>query len=373
MNEPTTTPPPPHLIVDAHLDLAYTALVYGRSLIDPIATIRAREGKRPRNGVAAVSLPDLREAGAVVVFGTLFVMPASTPVKIHSPQVYHHADEAHRQAMAQLDYYHRLADERDDVRLIGDVADLDAVLAAFTEEGPEQYGRSAQNGRILGIVPLMEGADPVREPEELELWYERGLRIIGPAWDDTRYAAGAWRDGRHAFSADGHRLLEIMADLGFILDLTHLSEKATLEALERYPGTIVATHSNARALVPGERQFSDSQIRLLGERDGMIGIALFNPFLRAGHQLGDPKHRVSLTHAVAHIDHICQLLGDAKHVGIGSDMDGGFGAADIPQEMDTVRDLPKLAALLQQKGYADEDIAGIMGQNWISLLRRAWR
>jgi len=245
--------------------------------------------------------------------------------------------------------------------LVGDQRDLDVVLQSH----------EAGERPLLGIVPLMEGADPIREPEEAELWYERGLRLIGPAWDDTRYADGAWSGNDRGLTKAGHRLLEVMADLGFILDITHLSEKASLTALERYEGAAVASHSNARRLVPGQRQLGDDQIRLLAERGGVIGVALYNKFLRAGHAYGDPKERVTLAHVAAHIDHICQLLGSADHVGIGSDFDGGFGAGDIPLELDSARDLGKIAAHLQARGYQPANAQKVMGGNWLRVLRQA--
>jgi membrane dipeptidase len=208
----------------------------------------------------------------------------------------------------------------------------------------------------------------VRDPQELEEWYERGVRIIGPAWDDTRYAGGAWRDGG-GFTKEGHALMEGMADLGFVLDVTHLSDKATHEALERYEGSIVASHSNARALVPGPRQLDDRQIRRLAERDGVVGVVLYNRFLKAGYARTDPKESVTIADVVAHIDHICQLLGSAAHVGIGSDLDGGVGREDIPAEMDTVADLKLLVPALAGCGYSEDDVAGIMGGNWLRKMR----
>jgi membrane dipeptidase len=81
---------------------------------------------------------------------------------------------------------------------------------------------------------------------------------------------------------------------------------------------------------------------------------------------------VTLDHVVAHIDHICQTIGDAAHAGIGSDLDGGFGAADIPAPLDSIADLPQIATALAAKGYSETDIAGIMGGNWVNLLRRTW-
>ena len=162
-----------------------------------------------------------------------------------------------------------------------------------------------------------------------------------------------------------------MADLGFILDLTHMSEKSTIEALERYEGVTVATHSNCRALVPGTRQLSDTQIRLIGERDGVIGTVLYNAFLQPGWRKGDRKAAVTLDHVVANIDHVCQVLGSARSVGIGSDLDGGFGAEHIPAELDNIADLGKIGDALLARGYETSDVAGIMSGNWLRILRRA--
>jgi len=149
-----------------------------------------------------------------------------------------------------------------------------------------------------------------------------------------------------------------------------MSEKASLEALDSYPGVVIASHSNARTLVPGERQLSDTQIRLIGERQGVIGVVLSNSFLRAGHRKGEHKELVTLDQVAAHIDHICQLTSSAAHVGVGSDLDGGFGAADIPAELDSVADLSKIGEKLTERGYTTIDVENILGGNWLHLLRR---
>jgi membrane dipeptidase len=205
------------------------------------------------------------------------------------------------------------------------------------------------------------------------MWVEKGLRIVGLAWDDTRYADGAWRGSRRGLTNEGRELLEVMNEFPLILDLSHMSEKASLEALDQYEGSVMASHSNSRTLVPGERQLSDTQIRTLGERGGVIGTVMANGFLRAGHEKGDPKELVTLDHVLAHIDHVCQLLGDARHVGLGTDMDGGFGVDDIPAEIDSVVDLPLIAKKLLDAGYEEADVAQIMGGNWLNLLRSTFR
>ncbi|MCB8959416.1 MAG: membrane dipeptidase [Ardenticatenales bacterium] len=358
------------MLFDAHLDLAFSAIGYGRDLRLPVAELRHKERRRRPNpaGIATTSLPALREGGIGLVCATLFTLPERYASGMGASEAVTYKDQqsAYRAAGQQLDYYKRLADEVDYIRLVTDLATLEEVIASHQPTEDE-----TEPARLLGLIPLMEGADPIRAPEELEEWYERGLRLIGPAWSNTRYAAGAW-DGREGFSKDGFALMEIMADLGFILDITHLSEKASFEALERYGGTIVATHCNARALVPGERQLSDSQLRALAERGGVCGIVLNNSFLRKGHRPGERRERVTLEHIVAHIDHICQITGSADHAGLGSDLDGGFGLLDIPHGLDSAADLPQIATALTERGYDPTHIDQIMSGNWLRTLRHTW-
>ncbi|MFO7682414.1 MAG: membrane dipeptidase [Chloroflexota bacterium] len=352
------------IIIDAHLDIAYNAINHGRSPLISAAESRPLEQPDRERGQITVSFPDMQKGNVGLVWGTLFVTPSHAKIPIMGEKmVYHNADQAHKYAMKQLDYYRRLADDVDYLHLVTDSASLETVLRSHEDNNAAP---------LLGLVPLMEGADPIRVPEEAEAWYGHGLRAIGLAWDDTRYATGGWSHPDEGMTAEGFRLLEIMADIGFILDLTHMSEKSTIQALERYEGVVVATHSNCRALVPGGRQLSDTQIRLLGERDGVIGMALFNAFLQQGWRKGDHKQAVTLDHVVAHIDHICQVLGNARHVGIGSDMDGGFGREHIPAELDTIADLPKIGQKLLERGYDPEDVTRIMGDNWLRILKRAF-
>jgi membrane dipeptidase len=351
------------IIVDAHLDLAYNALCHGRDLLLPLAELRAHEEQTRApvlkvNGVATVTLPELRKAGVGLVLGSLFVAPISRVTGEHDGRfIYENSVQAHALAMEQLDYYRRLADEVDYIRLVTDRSIIDEIVESF----------SSETDRLVGIVPMMEGADAIREPAEAEMWFELGLRVIALAWDDTRYSAGAWR-GVGGLTDDGRRLMEVMADLGIILDLTHMSEEATLQALDSFEGQVIASHSNARSIVGTQRQLSDTQIRLIAERHGVIGVVLFNTFLKANHEKGDAKQAVSIKQLIAHIDHICQTIGDANHVGIGSDLDGGFGAEDIPFELDTASDLSLIGKGLIEYGYDPEDVEKIMGANWLRLL-----
>ena len=351
-------------IVDAHLDLAYNALNKKRDPRRKLTEIRAAEAPEYKRGIPTVSFSAMRRGGVGLAFATLFNTPQNDPFPDGSQEdeKYATAEDAHRLGMKQLDYYHRLVDEDETLRLVTDATTLEEVVASHADETSRP---------LLGLLLLMEGADCIRVPEETELWHARGVRVIGPAWDDTRYCAGAWRDSKQGLSKEGYALLEVMAGLGMILDLTHMSEVATFQALDAYAGTVVATHANARAIVPTERQLSDRQIKLIGERNGVIGAVLANFFIQPGYVRGR-KESVTVADLVAHIDHVCQVIGDAKHAGIGSDLDGGFGQRDIPDPMDSIADLPLIADALRAKGYSEEDVAGIMGGNWLALLRRAW-
>jgi membrane dipeptidase len=222
----------------------------------------------------------------------------------------------------------------------------------------------------VGIIPLIEGADPIREPAEAEMWFERGVRMVALTWGaGTRYAGGNRAPG--PLTDAGRELLTVMADLGMVLDVSHMSDESFFEAVDRFEGCTVASHSNPRARVPSPRHLSDEMIRRLAERDGMIGVMPINNFLRHGWTKRDGKAAVTLADVAAAIDHVCQVVGDAAHVGIGSDFDGGFGAERAPAEMDTVADLWRIGPALGEMGYGDDEIAAILSGNWLRLLRAA--
>lgn len=128
---------------------------------------------------------------------------------------------------------------------------------------------------------------------------------------------------------------------------------------------MVTTHSNCRALIgpdPAGRHLSDEMIRALVGRGGVIGINFYDRFLLPPDVLS--QRRATLADVVRHVDHVCQLAGNARHVGIGTDLDGGFGRERVPAEIETAADLPKVADALAAAGHSDADVAGVMGANW---------
>jgi membrane dipeptidase len=158
-----------------------------------------------------------------------------------------------------------------------------------------------------------------------------------------------------------------------ILDVTHLADQAFWEAVELFHGPILASHHNCRALVPGDRQLTDEQIRHLIQRDSVIGTAFDAWMLFPGWEKGKTSNQaVSLEDAVTHIDHVCQLAGNANHAAIGSDLDGGFGTEQCPRDLDTIADLQKIVGILRQRGYKEADVQSVMHGNFIRFFRKAW-
>lgn len=357
------------LILDSHCDLAWNMLSFGRDYTRSAAETRTREKGTyvpEANGDSLIGWPDYQRGGVAVVFSTLFAAPVRWKLEDWEKLCYSNYDEAHRFYMDELQLYHRLAESKPDYfRLLFDAKDLRNHMAEWQD--------SSKEGRPVGLLVLMEGADGVRDPGELAEWYELGVRLIGPAWAGTRYTGGTKEPG--PLTDDGRRLLKAMADLNLTLDLSHMDEQAALEALDLYEGPVAASHVNCLALLPNfptNRHFADRVLRGIIERGGVIGNVPLNAFLKSGwvRKNGSRREEVPLDVLAAHIDHVCQLAGNSLHSGIGSDFDGGFGLQSVPPEIDTVADLHKLTPLLTARGYSETDVANILGLNWLHFLEK---
>lgn len=343
----------PYLIVDGHEDIAYGALALGRDFRLSAHETRAREPAQPIGGIATLGLPDLLAGNVRIVFATIYASPQGSGNA--GEKHYETPEEAEALAREQLAYYAHLASDPR-VSLITSVADLERVIAT------ESTSR-------LGLVLLMEGADPIVQPTDAPRWFEAGVRIIGPAWRATRYAGGTGQPG--PLTPLGRALMPILARTGFILDTSHLAEESFFEALDLFDGVVIASHSNVRARVPTDRHLSDAMIRALIQRDGVIGLVLYNQFLvPQWRESGAQKEKVTLSCVVDHLKYICDLAGSVRHCGIGSDFDGGFGMEATPQEIDTVADLQRLGDVLADAGFKDEEIRAVLGENWLRVLRR---
>ncbi len=354
------------LIIDAHLDLSWNALQGNRNLLRSAYTIRTQEVATPGKGRAqgTVAFPDMRQGRLAVSVVTLFARSTGHPSP-HSD--YASPVQSYGVAQGQLAYYRALEYE-DHIRLITDRATLDSHIADW--EAWEET--ESDDTPPLGFVVSMEGADPILKPDQLEEWFGGGLRLLGLThYGPGRYAGGTGTE--LGLTELGPPLLAEMERLGVTLDLTHCSDQAFWEALDHYDGLVLASHNNCRALVPHQRQFSDEQLRAIFERDGVIGAAFDAWMLQPGWVSGQSTNEaVTLNTVVDHMDHVCQLAGNSRHAGIGTDLDGGYGREQSPSDLDTITDLQKIAGLLADRGYNDDDIRAMMHGNWLRLLRQAW-
>ena len=354
------------IIFDSHLDLAWNAIDWNRDLLQPVAEIRRREqGMTDKGrGCNTVSFPELRR-GKVAIFIATLLARLVRPHSIPAIQRYSSMEAAYAAAHGQLAYY-RALEHRGVLRWIKDAEPLSAHVRAW---------EAKENGsEPLGFILSMEGADPVLSPEQVEEWFRAGLRIIGPAhYGVSPYAHGTGTEG--GLLPPGKPLLREMERVGMILDVTHLSDQCFTEALDNFGGPVLASHHNCRALVPHQRQLTDGQIKQLVARGAVIGMALDTWMMIPNWERGKtlPEEAgVTLDTVINHIDHICELAGNARQVAIGTDLDGGFGREQSPLDLDTIADLQRLPELLERRGYRAADIKGIMYGNWVRFFTETW-
>lgn len=339
-------------IFDAHLDLAYLAEL-GRDMTRPLADLDADADPHPP---AAVTVPELAAANVRRCLGTIFTEASDDPAGRYAAVSYPPGDAtaAYFKGINQLNRYHVWA--------------RDGVIEFFPARPDAADERSESSGSLapvqLGI--LIECADPIINPHDLSFWAARGVVAIGLTWvHQSRYAGGNATDT--GLTDLGRELIREMARLGVALDLSHLSQRSTMDALDFADVRVCASHSNCRALLGGrnaegwQRHLDDDSIAAIASRGGVVGLNLYRGFVRLGTSETD---RPTIAEAVNHIDHVCQIAGSARHAGIGSDLDGGFSARNLPAGIDRASDLAKILDELATRNYSDADIADIAFNNW---------
>jgi membrane dipeptidase len=352
--------------IDAHLDLSMNALEWNRDLRRPISEINEREKgltDKPDRGKGVVSLSELRKGNIGLVVATQigrYVAPDN-----HLPG-WHSAEQAWAQTQGQVAWYKAMEEDGEMVQ-VNDLQSLEKHIELW------KYGQSTTD-KPVGYILSLEGADSIVSLKHLERAYRYGLRAIGPA----HYGPGRYANGTDATGQMGRQGLELLKEierLNIILDATHLCDDAFWQALDNFNGHIWASHNNCRALVNHNRQYSDEMIKELVNRGAVIGAALDAWMMVPGWVRGasTPKGmHCNLEVMINHIDHICQIAGNALHVGMGTDLDGAFGREQCPYDLETIADLQKIPALLGKRGYSEQDIENMMHGNWLRFIRNAW-
>jgi membrane dipeptidase len=349
-------------IVDAHLDLSMNALEWNRDLRSSIEDINAREqhlSDKPDRGLATVSLDELRKGNIGLVVATQIARYVD---KSNSLPGWNSPEQAWAQTQGQLAYYKAL-ERSGDLRPIRNLPELYAHLAIWPEDQ-----------QTIGYILSLEGADSIVSLEYLEIAHESVLRALGPAhYGQGRYAQGTNATG--GLGPMGRDLLKKMAELNIILDSTHLCDDSFEEAMQHFQGHVWASHHNCRALVNHNRQFSDEQLKMLIERGAVIGMPMDAWMMVPNWERGKSTPQsmgVTLNTMIDHLTHICELAGNTDHVGLGTDLDGGFGKEQCPSDIETIADLQKIPDLLLKRGFSSDDIKKICHQNWLNFLEKAW-
>lgn len=343
------------LLFDSHLDLGLNAVDWNRDLRMDVHDIRVQEAvcgmTDPGRQTGTVSLPELRKAEIGICVATVL---GRIEQAVNHSFGYSTPHACYAIAHAHLAYYKAM--ERDQLmRMIRTKAELTAHVAQY---------HANPTKTPLGYILSMECADAVLDPENIHDWHAQGLRAIGITHYGTNRYGGGTRS-EVGLTVEAVPLLNNIEKLGIALDLTHLSDRSFNQVRDSFGGRVLASHQNARKFCDWQRQFSDEQIRFVLERDGVIGIAFDAIMLQPGWVRSVTKPLVTMERAADNIDHICQLAGNAKHVGIGSDLDGGFGFEQTPADLNTIVDLQKIPGILERRGYRPPDIAGILHGNWL--------
>ncbi|HVJ83884.1 MAG TPA: membrane dipeptidase [Planctomycetia bacterium] len=349
------------LIFDAHLDLGLNGVDWNRNLDQDVADLRAQEKSlgmtEPGRGGATLSFPELRKAEVGVCVATVLArleQPINHSFGWTSPEACFAIASSH------LAYY-RALERRGSMRMLRTQSDLARHVA--------QWNADAET-TPFGYILSMECADAVLDPDHIHDWHEQGLRAIGIThYGPNRYGGGTRSEA--GLAAEALPLLANIEKLGMLLDLTHLSDRAFWQVAEKFGGRVLASHQAARKFCDWQRQFSDPMIKFTVERGGVFGMPCDLVMLQPGYVRGESPRKETLERLADNIDHICQLAGNAKHVGIGSDLDGGYGVEQTPADLDTIADLQKLAGILANRGYSATDVAGVMHGNFLRLFGEA--
>ncbi|MFO0860781.1 MAG: membrane dipeptidase [Phycisphaerales bacterium] len=364
---------------DAHLDLAYLA-VNGRDMLAP-DPLQAGGPDQP----GCVTLPALAKGRVAFALATIFTEPGGAGKEGYS-------DEARAAVVgrAQLEVYLTWA-ERGLISLeLADAAAESDDQTSQTRAGmgvgqfvptriEERVRRVRQNRPPLVCGILMENADPIRSPRELEWWAGEGVVAIGLTWaKSSRYATGNSEDpaaNQIGVTALGRELVREMDRIGIVHDVSHLSDRALDDLLAMTDKPVIASHSNCRSIIasgegaPGnlQRHLTDEAIREIGRRGGVIGLNLLSQFLVPG---GGRQRRATIDEAMAHVDRICELTGSRANVGLGSDADGGISREQLPEGINLPEHFSLLTGALARRGWNEDEIAAFAVGNWLRFWSR---
>lgn len=227
--------------------------------------------------------------------------------------------------------------------------------------------RITDAGNICGLIGIEGGTAVHNDPENVQRFFDAGVRYIGLTWNNSNLIAVSAKDAvtkgkSGGLTEFGKEVIKKMNETGMMIDVSHLSESAFWDVIENSVDPIIASHSNCYSLNPHYRNLTDEQIKAISESGGYIGINFYDEFL-----IPDGKQNgADINDIIAHIDHIKNLVG-VDCIGIGSDFDGGISA---PGDLYNATQYPELTKRLFEKGYTPDEIKKILGLNFLRVFKQ---
>ena len=362
------------LIIDLHLDLAWDALFWNRDLTLTAHQVRQQEASGPPQvaadynvGLCTVTFPEMRRGSVGIMLST--IMSRIDERRGIMRDGMRTQEQAIAMGRGHLAYYQMMA-RRGWIRPVRSIRDLDLAVEAW---------KHPKDDTPIYHVLSMESADPIIDPDDVEFWWNAGLRVVGPAhFGHNTYIHGTNTEG--GLKPPARDLYRAMQEAGMVLDITHMADQAVWESLEIWDGPVMASHCVCRSVVKGQRHLTDDMIRELTRRGGIIGLVFCQWFIDPEVEWGNRPNksnyvpRYGMEGLIPHIERIGNLAGGSlENIAIGTDMDGGFGAEITPTDVDTIADLQGFATVLGRSGYREEAVEGILSGNALRFFRESWR
>lgn len=292
----------------------------------------------------------------------------------------------HRDVATSLDQimkWHRIVDRHANLRL---ALTVDAILEAKSQ-GKATLLLAAQDGEFLGA-----------SPERVQAFHALGLRMLIPAYNrDNLLCGGALEHTDAGLSGLGRAVVAECDRVGIVLDLSHVSARSSLEISEASANPVVFSHANPKGVVDNPRNIDDEQVRAVAASGGVIGTVNWGPLIFKEGATSRP----SVDDFLDAIDYVADLLGTTENIGIGTDFSlGSYPPHDHDRQgqyykpvaaamnqhvttywrsperyaegFSTYPEIVSVMGLLRQRGYSQEDIAGIVGGNFLRVFKRVW-
>lgn len=317
-------------------ELHFSSLVVDTHCDTILRVIRSKGAYRLREAHTEghVDIPRLRQGGVGLQFFAAYIEPQYKP------------DRSIKRVLQLLDcFYEELADNPDSLHLVLSVADL----------------AEAKRQNKIGALISIEGGEALEgDLSVLRMLHRLGVRSIGLTWNERNLIAEGVGECRSkgGLTDFGVAAIKEMNRLGIIVDVSHLSEPGFWDVIDVSDKPIIASHSNAKSLCNHVRNLTDDQIKALAKNGGVMGLNMCDEFLHSNEP-------ATIEHVMDHIAHVFSLVG-SKHIGIGADLDG---ITRPPIGLEDVSKFPALTEAMLRRGYSEEQVRDVLGENYLRVLK----